>query len=80
MTAGDYLGSLPGPNDLLASKRNANRHVGLALPLSGRYFRVAQAVPAIACYALIASVVMFAYARWYRGGWRSQNSFLSTTR
>jgi bile acid:Na+ symporter, BASS family len=59
---------------------NANRHVGLALLLSGQYFRVAQAVPAIACYALIAPVVMVAYARWYRGGWRSQKSSLSTTR
>jgi bile acid:Na+ symporter, BASS family len=59
---------------------NANRHVGLALLLSGQYFRLTQAVPAIACYALIAPVVMFTYARWYRGGWRSQKSSFSTAR
>jgi bile acid:Na+ symporter, BASS family len=45
---------------------NANRHVGLALLLSGKYLHSTRALPAIACYALIAPVVMFAYARWYR--------------
>jgi len=49
---------------------NANRHVGLALLLSGQYLHATRAVPAIACYALIAPVVMFAYGWWYRGGWR----------
>jgi bile acid:Na+ symporter, BASS family len=49
---------------------NANRHVGLALLLSGQYLHARRAVPAIACYALIAPVVMFAYAWWYRGGRR----------
>ena len=59
---------------------NANRHVGLALLLSGQYFHLTQAVPAIACYALIAPVVMFTYARWYRSGWHSQKSSFSTAR
>jgi predicted Na+-dependent transporter len=45
---------------------NANRHVGLALLLSGKYLRSTEALTAIACYALIAPVVIFAYARWYR--------------
>jgi predicted Na+-dependent transporter len=47
---------------------NANRHVGLALLLSGQYLHAAHALPAIACYAVVAPLVMFVYARWYRGG------------
>jgi predicted Na+-dependent transporter len=47
---------------------NANRHVGLALLLSGQYLHAAHALPAIACYALVAPLVMFVYARLYRGG------------
>jgi BASS family bile acid:Na+ symporter len=47
---------------------NANRHVGLALLLSGRYLHAIHALPAIACYALLVPLVMFASARWYRGG------------
>jgi len=58
---------------------NANRHVGLALLLSGQYFSVARAVPAIACYALIAPAVMVVYARWYRGGWRREKSSFENT-
>jgi len=46
---------------------NANRHVGLALMLSGQYLHAAHAVPAIACYALIAPLVMIAYAWRFRG-------------
>lgn len=45
---------------------NTNRHVGLAILLSGQYVRAAHAIPAIACYALVAAVVMIAYARWSR--------------
>ena len=45
---------------------NANRHVGLALLLSGQYLHAEKALPAIACYAMAALLVMFAYARWYR--------------
>jgi hypothetical protein len=42
---------------------NANRHVGLALLLSGQYLHARQALPAVACYALAAPLIMFAYVR-----------------
>lgn len=45
---------------------NTNRHVGLAVLLSGEYFHSQQAVPPIACYALLAPLVMIVYARLYR--------------
>ena len=51
---------------------NANRFVGLALLLSGAYAHAARALPAIACYALVAPAVITAYARWYRGGRRDE--------
>jgi len=44
---------------------NANRHVGLALLLSGQYLHAQKALPAIVCYALIAPVVMIAYVKLY---------------
>lgn len=47
---------------------NANRHVGLAVLLSGEYFHSQQAVPPIACYALLAPLVMIVYARLRRRG------------
>ena len=46
---------------------NANRHAGLALLLSTQYFRAkGSTLPIIACYALIAPVVMLLYARYSR--------------
>jgi len=45
---------------------NANRHVGLALLLSGEYFHSSRALPAIACYALVVPFVMIGFAAWYR--------------
>jgi predicted Na+-dependent transporter len=42
---------------------NANRHVGLALLLTGQYVRARDALPTIACYALIAPFIMFVYVR-----------------
>lgn len=45
---------------------NANRHVGLALMLSGEYFHSTRALPAIACYALVVPFVMLGFAAWYR--------------
>jgi bile acid:Na+ symporter, BASS family len=45
---------------------NTNRHAGLALLLSGQYVGAAHAIPAIACYALMAALVMIVYARWSR--------------
>jgi len=46
---------------------NANRHVGLALLLSGQYQGSRSALPTIACYALLAPLIMFVYARYSRG-------------
>jgi len=44
---------------------NVNRHVGLALLLSGAHFRNAQnMLPAIAAYAIAAPLVMALYAKW----------------
>lgn len=42
---------------------NANRHIGMALLLSGKYMRAGDAIPAIACYALVAPVAMIVFAR-----------------
>jgi hypothetical protein len=44
---------------------NANRHVGLALLLSGQYVQARHALPIVACYALLAPVVVFVYAKCY---------------
>jgi BASS family bile acid:Na+ symporter len=54
---------------------NANRHVGLAILLSGQYVGAMHAIPAIACYALVAAMVMIIYARWSRR--RSRTSRLA---
>jgi hypothetical protein len=46
---------------------NANRHAGLALLLTLQYFRArGSTLPAIACYALVAPLIMLAYARYAR--------------
>lgn len=45
---------------------NANRHIGLALLLAGDFARARNAVPAIACYALVGPLIMLAYARLVR--------------
>lgn len=45
---------------------NTNRHAGLAVLLSGQYVRASHAIPAIACYALVAMLVIIGYARWSR--------------
>jgi BASS family bile acid:Na+ symporter len=37
---------------------NANRHVGLALLLSGQYIHNRDALPAVACYAIIVALLM----------------------
>jgi predicted Na+-dependent transporter len=44
---------------------NANRHVGLAILLSGNYLRAKGALPAIAAYALIAPFVMGGLSWWF---------------
>jgi predicted Na+-dependent transporter len=53
---------------------NTNRHVGLALLLSGQYLHAVRAIPAIACYALAAPVVMIVYAWWSRRGGRTRSA------
>jgi len=45
---------------------NANRYVGLALLITRQYTKARHAVPAIACYALMAPVIMLIYARLVR--------------
>lgn len=42
---------------------NANRHVGLALLLSGQYLRMKRALSAVAAYALVAPFVMAIFAK-----------------
>jgi len=42
---------------------NANRHVGLALLLAGQYLHTQEALPVVACYALLAPVMMVLYVR-----------------
>lgn len=44
---------------------NANRHIGLALLLSGHYLRAKGALPAVAAYALIAPFVMGGMSWWF---------------
>ncbi len=45
---------------------NANRHVGLALLLSGRYMHNRQALPIIACYAISVAILMILAPRIFR--------------
>lgn len=47
---------------------NANRHVGLAILLSGKYLQAKGALPAIAAYALIAPFVMGSLSWWFHRG------------
>jgi hypothetical protein len=37
---------------------NANRHVGLALLLSGQYIHSRDALPTVACYAIVVALLM----------------------
>lgn len=54
----------PGVQTLVIS--NVNRHVGLALLLSGQYLQAKNTLPIIACYALAAPLVMALYAKLAR--------------
>jgi BASS family bile acid:Na+ symporter len=54
----------PGVQTLVVS--NVNRHVGLALLISGQYLSNKNTLPVIACYALLAPLVMALYAQWAR--------------
>ena len=42
---------------------NANRHVGLALLLSGHYLHSKNSLPTVACYALIVPLVLWLYGK-----------------
>jgi predicted Na+-dependent transporter len=53
---------------------NANRHVGLALLLSGQYFHSTRALPAIACYALVVPFVMIGFAAWFKRRFSNQDT------
>ena len=53
---------------------NANRHVGLALLLSGQYLHAKAALPAVAAYALVAPFVMGATSKWFHRGERAAES------
>jgi hypothetical protein len=50
------------------STGNANRHVGLAVPLSGQYLHAQAAIPAVACYALAAAIAIGLYVRFVARG------------
>ena len=53
---------------------NANRHVGLALLLTGHFLQAQRALPAVAAYALIAPLVMAATSKWFHHGERAAGS------
>ena len=48
------------------SVSNANRHVGLALLLMGRFKRTHDALPVIACYAILVAVFLMVAPRIFR--------------
>jgi predicted Na+-dependent transporter len=51
---------------------NANRHVGLALLLSGQYLHAKAALPAVAAYAVVAPFVMGATSKWFHRGEKAE--------
>ncbi|HEY4930403.1 MAG TPA: hypothetical protein VII23_02440 [Terriglobales bacterium] len=51
---------------------NANRHVGLALLLSGQYLHANAALPAVAAYAIVAPLVMGATSKWFHRGEKAE--------
>jgi len=60
---------LPGADQRIRATlgiSNVNRHVGLALLLSERYLHHRDALPAVACYAVVAFLIMTVYARGAR--------------
>lgn len=65
LAAGHCLLRGPGLAPQTLAMSNVNRHAGLALLLSGAHGQnTAQALPAIAAYALAAPLVMALYGRW----------------
>jgi len=55
-----------GMRERTLSVCNANRHVGLALLLSGQYLHSRDALPTVACYAIIAPFIMALYSKRLR--------------
>ena len=51
---------------------NANRHVGLALLLSGQYLHAKAALPAVAAYAIMAPFVMGMTSKWFHRGEKAE--------
>jgi predicted Na+-dependent transporter len=51
---------------------NANRHIGLALLLTGNYLQAQKALPAVAAYALVAPFVMGATSKWFHRGEKAE--------
>ena len=66
MLAIPFLLRAPGETNKTLALCNANRHIGLALLLAGNFANARNAIPAIACYALVAPVAMLVYARVVR--------------
>lgn len=64
VSRGLLSGKTPGVQTLVVS--NVNRHVGLALLISGQYLSNKNTLPVIACYALWAPLVMALYAKHAR--------------
>lgn len=59
---------VPSPDPLTSrtlSICNANRHIGLALLLSGQYLHAKAALPAVAAYAVVAPAVMGGLSWWF---------------
>jgi BASS family bile acid:Na+ symporter len=66
MATGLLLLGRGGATAQTLSVSNVNRHVGLAMLLSGQDFHNPRMIPAIACYALAAVVVMAVFAKLTR--------------
>lgn len=65
LAAAHWLLAYPGLSPQTLALSNVNRHVGLALLLSGAHFQNAPlALPALASYALVAPFMMALYGRW----------------
>ena len=65
VAAARFLVSLDPVANITFGICNANRHVGLALLITGDYLRFNSAFYVIACYALVAPFIIFGYAKLY---------------
>lgn len=53
------------PRSATIATCNVNRHVGLALLMSGNYFHTRAALPALAAYAIAVPIVLLVYGRFF---------------